>query len=96
MHETFSNAILEASFYHVPVIQSDIPGTIWNADRPSTFLFESLNSKNLSEKMEQVLALKQEKLSELCLQTKEINSLQYNVDIHCVKIHDYYGKILGK
>ncbi|MGZ9675079.1 glycosyltransferase [Flavobacterium sp. GNP001] len=95
-HETFSFAILEATFYNVPVLQSDIPGTIWNADRPSTFLFESLNSNNLSEKMEEVLLLKQEKLSELCLKTKEINRMQYDVDIWCAKIGSYYKKISSK
>jgi glycosyltransferase involved in cell wall biosynthesis len=96
VHETFSFAILEATFYNIPVIQSDISGTIWNADRPSTFLFESLNSKQLSEKMEEILLLDQHKISELCLKTKEINSTLYDIDIWCTKIHDVYDKISTK
>ena len=51
-HETFSFAILEATFYNKPVIQSDIEGTKWNAKNPSTLVFKSLNANDLSIKMD--------------------------------------------
>ncbi len=94
VHETFSFAILEATFYNIPVIQSDIPGTMWNADNPSTFLFESLNSKKLSDKMEEVMSFTPTDLAKLCIKTKEINKAVFDVDIWCRKVKDVYNKVL--
>ncbi|RBN49502.1 glycosyltransferase family 4 protein [Flavobacterium psychrolimnae] len=94
VHETFSFAILEATFYNIPVIQSNIPGTMWNADKPSTFVFESLNSKDLSIKMEEVILFTPNDLDELCLKTKEINLAIFDVDIWCSKVKDVYCKVL--
>lgn len=94
VHETFSFAILEATFYNIPVIQSDIAGTMWNADNPSTFLFESLNSQELSDKMEDVISFSPKDLDELCLKTKEVNRAIFDVDIWCSKVKDIYNKVL--
>jgi glycosyltransferase involved in cell wall biosynthesis len=90
IHETFSNAILEATFYNTPVIQSDIAGTQWNAYNPSTFVFESVNAQDLSAKMEAYLKVSKEEIKQKCIETKEINKKKYDVDIWCKKISDIY------
>lgn len=45
-----SMAIAEASIWGLPIIESDIIGTSWNRNNPSTFLFEAGNVEMLAEK----------------------------------------------
>lgn len=49
-YETVSMAIAEASIWGLPIIESDIIGTSWNRNNPSTFLFEAGNVEMLAEK----------------------------------------------
>lgn len=90
VHETFSNAIAEATMFEIPVIQSDIPGTNWNAENPSTFLFESLNVEKLAAVMEKVLHYPKDKLNEKCEDTRQINIKKFGVDLWCEKIFKFY------
>lgn len=55
LRETMSMAIAEASIYGLPVIQSDIPGTWWNSNNPSTFLFHVNDAEELAAQMENVI-----------------------------------------
>ena len=55
LRETQSMAVAEATLYGLPVIQSDIPGTFWNAGNPSVLTFKSTDIGDLAEKMKQVL-----------------------------------------
>ncbi len=54
-HETFSYAIAEAAAYGLPIIQSDIPATRWNAASPSALLFPSKNVAALAAQMQQLM-----------------------------------------
>ena len=71
--ETQSMAVAEATFYGLPVIQSDIPGTMWNANNPSTLVFQSQDSASLAEQMECVLDMDREELKAKCEQTRNRN-----------------------
>lgn len=53
--ETMSMAIAEASLFGLPIIQSDIPGTLWNASSPSAFLFPVDDAIALCETMKKVI-----------------------------------------
>lgn len=55
LRETQSTAIAEATLMGLPVIQSDIPGTYWNARNPSTLLFRTCDVQDLADKMQYML-----------------------------------------
>lgn len=55
LRETQSMAIAEATLMGLPVIQSDIPGTWWNARNPSTLLFRTCDVQDLADKMQLML-----------------------------------------
>lgn len=55
LRETQSTAIAEATLMGLPVIQSDIPGTYWNARNPSTLLFRTCDVQDLADKMQLML-----------------------------------------
>lgn len=57
VHETFSYAIAEAAIFGVPIIQSDIEGTMWNANNPSTILFKSGDIAELANAMRKVMSI---------------------------------------
>lgn len=85
-HETFSYAIAEATFAEIPVIQSDIEGTWWNASNPSTFLFESLNAEILAEKMKEVMSIPADELRKRCEVTRKNNINKYSLGNWCGRI----------
>jgi glycosyltransferase involved in cell wall biosynthesis len=91
VHETFSNAIAEASIFGLPVIQSDIEGTMWNSQNPSTFLFESLNHLDLQKQMLNVINLPKEELLLKCNISKENNIRKYNVKTWSKKVMEFYN-----
>lgn len=88
--ETFSYAICEASIYGLPVIQSDIEGTLWNSANPSTFMFRSLSPESLAEQMLNVMAMDKQELKERCLVTSENNQKKYSLDSWSRQILDFY------
>ena len=55
LYETMSMAIAEASIFGLPVIQSNIPGTLWNSDTPSSFLFKVEDATDLANQMKNIL-----------------------------------------
>lgn len=91
--ETFSYAICEASFYGLPVIQSDIPGTVWNATNPSTRLFPSLNPTALANSMEDFLKSDPEQEAKLALDTRERNRTLYPLNTWASKVINFYNSL---
>lgn len=55
-HETFSYAIAEAAAFGLPIIQSDIPATMWNVSSPSALFFPSGSVAALADRMQRVIA----------------------------------------
>ncbi|MCH5181460.1 MAG: glycosyltransferase family 4 protein [Prevotellaceae bacterium] len=93
VHETFSYAVAEASVYGLPVVQSNIEGTMWNAGNPSAFLFESGDAGDLAGTMEKVMAIPEDVLRNMCSTTRDNNLKQYSLEAWCDKIVDFYEKI---
>lgn len=91
--ETMSMAIAEATFYDLPVIQSDIPGTYWNANNPSTFLFKLEDYSDLLSKMEKVMDYDKIDLERLCKQTEETNRSKLSVGQWISAVEDVYKKL---
>lgn len=81
LKETMSMGIAEASLFGLPVIQSDIPGTYWNSDTPSAFLFKLNDANNLAEKMKMVMNMPLLKLRELCRKSQAINRKRLDVNL---------------
>lgn len=61
LRETMSTSIAEATFFDLPVIQSDILGTYWNAQNPSVLLFRSGDIEDLTDKIEKIINLSNDK-----------------------------------
>lgn len=93
LKETMSMAIAEASIYGLPVIQSDIPGTMWNSDNPSSFVFRMKDPQDLAAKMKYIIHIDKNLLSELCFRTKENNMKRLNLENWCKQIISIYKKI---
>jgi len=94
IHETFSYTICEATVYGIPVIQSDIEGTAWNKDNPSTYLFETLNAMQLSQQMINVMQEKTEVLSRNCEMTRNTNRKNFPISKWCENVIDFYNSIV--
>lgn len=93
VHETFSYAICEATFFGLPIIQSDIDGTRWNANNPSTFVFRSEDSNDLKRAMLEVISSDRQLLQDSIKQTR-YNNLQFSIDNWCERIISFYEKII--
>lgn len=94
IHETFSNAIGEATLMLLPVIQSDIEGTLWNAKNPSTILFKTIDPYDLALKMEEVMNRNKEELKQNCLITAQNNEEKYGIKNWCKDLLDFYQQIV--
>lgn len=90
VHETFSYAIAEASIYGLPVIQSDIGGTMWNSSNPSAFLFKSGDIFDLSRVMMEVMEYDKSALAERCRITRENNIANYSLDGWADKMIEFF------
>lgn len=91
--ETMSMAIAEASIYGLPVIQSDIPGTWWNAHNASTFLFHVGDATDLAAKMKEVLHADKVSLSEKCRESAACNLKELSMETWTKRVIDVYKKI---
>lgn len=91
-HETFSYAVCEATLYGLAVIQSDIPGTMWNAGNPSVKLFKSLDVSDLADKIE--VSIDRHKLAEDTAITAARNRTKYTLDAWCNSVLKIYEKIV--
>lgn len=93
-HETFSYAVCEATLYGLAVIQSDIPGTMWNAGNPSVKLFKSLDVSDLADKIEDFISIDRHKLAEDTAITAARNRTKYTLDAWCDSVLKMYEKIV--
>lgn len=93
VHETFSYAIAEASIFGLPVIQSDIEGTMWNAANPSSFLFKSEDISGLEKAMLKVMEAPSDELVQACNTTRENNIRDYSIDSWSNKIMAFFENI---
>lgn len=93
-HETFSYAVCEATLYGLAVIQSDIPGTMWNAGNPSVKLFKSLDVSDLADKIEDFISIDRHKLAEDTAITAACNRTKYTLDAWCDSVLKMYEKIV--
>ena len=92
-HETMSMAIAEATLYGLPVIQSDIPGTYWNAHNPSVSLFRKRNAADLAEKMERLINTDIKELRN-CTETTRANNLHLlSLDKWCDELEAIYKEV---
>jgi putative glycosyltransferase len=92
-HETFSYAICEASISGLPVVQSDIEPTMWNAGNPSTFVFHFPDIKNLAEQMKKVMEYDPAQLEERCRKTSKTNFRKYSLETWATKVIDFYRSL---
>lgn len=92
-HETFSYAICEASVFGLPVIQSDIAGTMWNAKNPSTRLFEVNNAVVLCKQMDLMIDADKEELEKQVQITIENNRRDYSLEQWVRNVISFYKQI---
>lgn len=93
VRETFSYAVAEASIFGLPVIQSDIEGTRWNAGNPSTFVFPSGNVDALADTMLKVMKMPEDELSKLCAETAAYNSREFSMEGWTDKMIKFFESI---
>ncbi len=93
LKETMSMAIAESSIYGLPVIQSDIPGTMWNAHNPSVFLFHVNDSSDLASQMMKIIDMDKIKLKRLCEQTSVNNRKELSMQRWCERIISIYQSL---
>ena len=79
LKETMSMGIAEASLFGLPVIQSDIPGTWWNACTPSAFLFRVNDANELAKRMRQVMEMPKDTMRALCAKSQAINKARLSI-----------------
>jgi glycosyltransferase involved in cell wall biosynthesis len=92
--ETMSMAIAEASLFGLPIIQSDIPGTEWNASSPSTFLFPVDNATVLSQMMGKVMNLTENgSIKAMTEESKILNQNRLKMDLWVNRIISIYKTI---
>lgn len=89
-HETFSYAICEASVFGLPVIQSDIAGTMWNAKNPSTRLFKVNDPLALCKQMNFIIDADKEELEKQIQVTIENNRRDYSLEQWAHNVISFY------
>lgn len=92
-HETFSYAICEASVFGLPVIQSDIAGTMWNAKNPSTRLFKVNDVVSLCKSMDDFMNSDKVDEEKKVKVTIENNKRDYSLEKWALNIIDFYKQI---
>lgn len=93
VHETFSYAIGEAAIFGLPVIQSDIEGTMWNAYSPSAFLFKSEDVEDLKRVMLNVMAIPSELMSKQCAAGAANIIRDYSIETWAEKVVRFFHSI---
>lgn len=91
-----SMAIAEASIWGLPIIESDIIGTSWNRNNPSTFLFEVGNVEMLAEKMEEFLNMDKEILIKNSHISKSKNMKKLSMDSWVNEVIRIFIKVLNE
>lgn len=92
-HEIFSYAICETSVFGLPLIQSDIPGTMWNAKNPSTHLFKVNDPLALCKQMNLIINADKEELEKQIQVTIENNRRDYSLEQWVYNMIKFYKRI---
>lgn len=92
-HETFSYSVCEASVFGLPIIQSDIKGTMWNAKNPSVKLFHVNDINDLCEKMFLQMNEDRNDLEKSLKITIDNNMRDYSLEQWACNIINFYKKI---
>jgi len=92
-HETFSYAVAEASIYGLPVVQSDIEGTQWNAGNPSAFLFPRGDVEGLKAAMLRAMDEYPQSLNYKCEITSAANRAAYSLEAWSKKVINFFESI---
>lgn len=92
-HETFSYSVCEASVFGLPIIQSDIKGTLWNAKNPSVKLFHVNDINDLCEKMFLQMNEDRNDLEKSLKITIDNNMRDYSLEQWACNIINFYKKI---
>lgn len=93
LKETMSMGIAEASLFGLPIIQSDIPGTWWNAKNESTYLFHVNDSIDLAKQMVAVMDESPIDLQNKCEKTSMHNKQVLSMEKWVSSIIDIYQNI---
>lgn len=94
VQENFSHYLCEATAYGLPVIQSNIEGTAWNNNNPSTYLFESLSVDQLSQQMWTVMNDDICELTKHCEITRNNNRQTFSLETWCQEIIAFYNSVI--
>lgn len=92
-NEGCSYAIIEALMKGLPVIQSEIEGTIWTHDYPNVLNFKSLDYLALSAKMEQIMNSEQCDIYDKCLKGSEMAFADFSLETWSDRVIDFFGTI---
>ena len=91
--EGCSYAVAEATIYGLPMIQSDIPGTAFNAKNPSVLLFKRGDAIDLANRMEFMLNMDKDDLREKCMISSENIRRQMSMTNWCNSLLDIYKNL---
>lgn len=93
--ETFSNAIAEASFSGLLIIQSDIEGTRWNQSNPNTLVFKVNNHISLAECMMKAMDKSRAELQRIALENHCFIKTKFSISSWAEEMLNFYKKIIN-
>ena len=91
--ETFSYAIAEAMLSGTPILSSDIEGVSWAFNQPSVIKFESENSAQLADRLEQIITGKIIINEQDLRKARSFVLKNYTADAWAEKLIQYYNTL---
>ena len=93
VHETFCNAIIEATESGLPVIRSDIQGTEWSKNIPGILTFRSLDVNALVDSMKKIMFMSQSLIDANNEKAREIVLKEYSMETWASRMIQYFLSI---